>query len=406
MGTPHAKARKRAVRPTGRLADLADTKKVETTLLGDIQKHLLHKSTMPTDRRQDILHPSEMAKADWCPRQSYFRLAGVTPSNPQAKKFSFQLEGIFAEGHEIHRKWQQWLTDMGVLWGKWLCTSCGFKTTGTSPMFCNGCNRIMEYREVPLEAEEKYLIAGHEDGAIWDKKTLVEVKSIGIGTLRFEAPELLRKYQVVTTDGKKIYDMDALWNGLRRPLGSHIRQTAIYLALAQEMGLPFDTVVFLYEFKANQAVKEFTVKYNPEIAEPLLDQALDVKYALAQGRPVPRPPHTGLDTKVCKECPFKDLCWGDDGKGAETPTAEAGDVDMGSADPVRESSGGTGGQGVIPADEAPGERPRTAGRSYRTPRQRVDEPVLVTDGVGGLHGDAARGGGSGRTQFIRRPRTT
>lgn len=403
MGAPNPKARKRAVRPTGRLADLAATNKVETTLLGDIQKHLLHKSTQPTDRRQDILHPSEMAKADWCPRQSYYRLAGATPSEPQAKKFSFQLEGIFAEGHEIHRKWQQWLTDMGILYGKWKCDLCGFHQHGTGPFDCEHCGQRKAYHEVPLSAEEKYLIAGHEDGAVESINALVEIKSIGIGSLRFEEPQLLRKYQVETTDGRKIYDMDALWKGLRRPLSSHIRQTAIYLALCQEMGLPFDKVVFLYEFKANQAVKEFTVKYNPAIAEPLLDQALDVKYALAQGRPVPRPPHTGLDTKVCKECPFKTLCWGADATGAET-SSPSDDVDLGPTDAVGTSGERPAGEGASSPAEAGGTSPRTAGRPYRTPRQRTDEPVRRPDRVDGVHGDAARSGGSGRTISIRRPR--
>src|SRR5258708_1016138 len=99
---------------TGRLADYAEIKKNKNVLLSDIQAHLLAETSKPTDRRQDIIHPSEMAKGDWCHRATYYRLAGWTP--PKDDKFSFVLQNIFAEGHEIHRKWQKWISEMGRLW--------------------------------------------------------------------------------------------------------------------------------------------------------------------------------------------------------------------------------------------------------------------------------------------------
>jgi hypothetical protein len=43
------------------------------------------------------------------------------------------MNNIFAEGHAIHGKYQDWLWEMGVLWGRWLCLSCHNKWDDTSP---------------------------------------------------------------------------------------------------------------------------------------------------------------------------------------------------------------------------------------------------------------------------------
>jgi CRISPR/Cas system-associated exonuclease Cas4 (RecB family) len=386
------------------MAALAESKKSRSVLLGDIHKHLLDQHDKPTDRRQDIIHPSEMAKSDWCPRQTYYRLAGVSPE--KGRSFSAQLEGVFEEGHMIHAKWQKWLQQMGRLWGTWRCGECKWAKVATGGLlYCEHCDarQPLEYREVPVEAEEEFLIAGHEDGAIEDLQALVEIKSIGIGTVRFDQPELLREYTVKTEDGKTVIDLDGLWKSLRRPFGSHIRQTQIYLRLCQEMGLPFDKVIFLYEYKATQAQKEFVVQYNPEIAEPLFETALDIKYALKKGKPPPRPDFCGQDKKVCKtECPFFTHCW-------ETTTDDQSGSTQGlgsSPEPEPAGDEAPGAGGPVPAPEAGGRRARTASGSHRTRRRRIDGPVRQDDSVGGVHGQPTGSGGGGRKVVRRHTRTT
>ncbi len=385
------------------MAALAETKKNKTVLLGDIHTHLLAQHEKPTDRRQDIIHPSEMAKADWCPRQTYYRLAGVSPE--KGRNFNAQLEAIFMEGHGIHSKWQTWLQQMGRLWGKWKCPVCDYWEMATAGrLACPSCkNRsdlagypvYLEYAEVPLAAEHEFLIAGHEDGAVEDLNALVEIKSIGIGTVRFDNPDLLREYTVKTEDGKTVVDLDGLWKSIRRPFGSHIRQTQVYLRLCKEMGLPFDQVIFLYEYKATQAHKEFVIKYNPEISEPLFETALDIKYALKKGKPPPRPDFTGQDTKTCKECPFFQECYGaENGEGSEKGLGRGSD-----AQPEGDQETGPGGS--VPAGEAGGRRPRTARGSHRAKRQRTDDAVREDDSVGGVHGKPTGSGGGGR-KVVRR----
>lgn len=343
-----------------------------------------------------------MAKVDWCHRQSYYRLAGTTPTD-DGERFSFQMENIFAEGHEIHRKWQQWLSDMGRLWGVYACRVCGWEETGTYQMGgrCPSselCEGRLEYREVPLTAEDTLLIAGHEDGADVETNALIEIKSIGMGTLRMEEPELLRKYQVETIEGKKIYDLESLWKGLKYPLLSHRKQTGIYLALAKRMKLPFDKVTFLYEYKATQSVKAFTVAYNEELVRPLLDKALAVKYSLAEKKPPPRPDHTGKETKVCKTCPFRTLCYSDDSGGSaeEVVPDDQGPVP---AKGRSRRSGRAGRTRGLPPTEAGEGSPTAAGRRYRTKRQRPDVAVQSGDPVGGVPG-----GSTGRRNGVREVR--
>ncbi len=292
---------------TGRLKTLADIKQTGG-LLSEIQTHRL-KKTATNDRRQDVIHPSEMAKADWCPRATYYRIRDVRAGRSlPPETFGAQLDNIFEEGHMIHAKYQGWLTDMGVLWGDWLCINCGNQERAQIiPNTCAAClaEHSFHYREIPLTAEKTHLITGHADGAVGT--TMLEIKSIGVGTLRLDASQLVTAHTHKTVTGKSVLDLDGLWKAIKRPLPSHNRQGNIYLWLAQQMGLPFTTMTFLYEFKATQAVKEFTVTMSDRIITPLLDSALDIRYGLDRGRP-PARAFTDRTKKPCKSCAFVDEC--------------------------------------------------------------------------------------------------
>ena len=380
----------RGSKPTGLLGAYAETKKAPTALLGDVQAHLLAKSLEPSDRRQDVVHPSEMAKKDWCPRQTYYRIAGTKESDPHAKKFSFQLESIFGEGNDIHSKWQTWFAEMGRLWGHWKCLACGTKWWATSPKVCAVCEKTtVVYDEVPMSSIN-LPIAGHADGAV--DNYLIELKSVGMGTLRMEEPSLLSKYHVETVDGKKVYDLDSLWSGLRRPLASHVRQANIYLWLARENHYLFDRMVFLYEFKANQSFKEFVIPFSEEIAEPLLSQAEDIKLHLTLGTPPDRPQHVeDQDSAVCKSCPYRSLCWVLNDSGHEDGELDAAD---GAEVPRSEAQARTA--GPVHAGTTGVRTPRVTGRPDRARRQRPDAANGAEHPVGELSVHAVGSSGGGR----------
>jgi hypothetical protein len=208
------------------------------------------------------------------------------------------MQVIFDEGHAIHAKWQSWFQGMGVLHGKFKCTICHNITWGTSPEVCETCGRpgMLEYAEVTL-TDESLRIAGHTDG--WIKgignDCLIEIKSIGPGTIRFEAPSLM-----ADANG----DFMKAWNNVRRPFAPHVLQGQIYLELMKRMGNPIDEIVFLYELKADQSYKEFTVKSDYELVEHIFKGAQQVVEAVEANK---APRCTNNLGGTCKQCdPYKD----------------------------------------------------------------------------------------------------
>jgi hypothetical protein len=270
------------------LKKFLDAKKTTTRLLGDVERHLMRRPV--GDRRMDVLHPSEMIKPDWCHRYQYHLLMG---GEAKRDKPNLRLQNIFDEGHYIHAKWQSRFQEMGVLYGKFKCLSCNHITFGLSPS-CEGCGRedVMEYAEVTL-VDDSLRIAGHTDG--WIKgigdDCLIEIKSIGAGTLRFEAPEIL-----ADAGG----DIAKAFNNIRRPFRSHLLQGQMYLELTHRM---FGTeapkeIVFLYENKADQATKEFTVKADYEMVERIFFSA----QKLIKAVDAKKMPECNVNPDGCKSC--------------------------------------------------------------------------------------------------------
>lgn len=224
-------------------------------LLGDIERHLL---TRPAgNRRTDVLHPSEIIKRDWCYRyQTYLLFGGAKKGD----KPNLKLQSIFDEGHAIHHKWQNWFNEMGNLYGTWedqQGKSLGWLRSNVVP-------KGSTYNEVPI-IYPKLRVAGHADG--WIKgignDCLIEIKSIGLGTLRMESFDIFEK------NGGDLFEC---WKDIRRPFRSHLLQGQLYLWLAQKIWgdeAPKE-IVFIYELKADQSYKEFTVKADESVLEKVI----------------------------------------------------------------------------------------------------------------------------------------
>ena len=278
-----------AVRPSGDLKKFLDAKTRPTRLLGDIERHLQKRPV--GDRSTTVLHPSEMIKKDFCKRGSYFLLSGRTKV---AEKPGLRLQSIFDEGHAIHAKWQRWFQEMGVLHGKFKCDACDHIMWGTSPEACEGCGAPwykLVYDEVTL-VDKDLRIAGHTDG--WIKgignDTLIEIKSIGPGTLRSEALNLF-----MDADG----DFMKAWSNVHRPFSTHIMQGQVYLELMKRMGHEVNEITFLYELKADQSYKEFAVKADFEIVRHVFEKAQFIVDAVDAGV---APDCNNNPGGTCKQC--------------------------------------------------------------------------------------------------------
>lgn len=274
---------------TSTLKKFLDAKAKPTRLLGNIERHLLARPA--GDRSTTVLHPSEIIKKDFCIRGSYFLLSGRTKI---AEKPNLKLQSIFDSGHQIHAKWQAWFQEMGVLHGKFKCIVCDKITWGTSPKECEHCGageHKLEYAEVTL-VDNDLRIAGHTDGWIKDDEgdVLIEIKSIGPGTLRYEAPSLMAE-----ANG----DFMEAWKLVRRPFGVHVLQGQVYLELMRRMGNPVEEIVFIYELKADQSFKEFVVKRDPELVQHVFEVAQKVVDAVDAGI---APACSNNPEGTCKQC--------------------------------------------------------------------------------------------------------
>lgn len=247
-------------------------------ILGPVERHVIQENDSKTSKRDtEHLHPSEICKKDWCPRSSYYKIIGM-PEKPES--FNLQRLNVFAMGTMIHEKWQKWMEDAGIL----------------------------EQAEVPVYNEE-HLIMGHADGIVSDKhgRAVVEIKSVGAGTIRFEDYGLFAPY------AKKEITFEALWESIKQPFDSHVRQAQLYMYC-----LGVDKGLILYEWKATQEVKEFQIDYQPELVDPILASCLTVKRALEAKEPPSRPSWLTPESKTCKYCPFKEECWNENSREVDT----------------------------------------------------------------------------------------
>lgn len=271
-------------------------------ILTDIDRQLREwDRAINEERDQDHLHASEICKSDWCPRASCYRIEGYAPDFA-AKRGNVS---IYVEGHEIHDRYQRAAWALGRLTGIFICEWCKHRWWGTSPQHCPVCRHtFLKYGEVPIE-DEDIILVGHGDGIFeptegsrYDEQVLGEIKSVGEGTVRIEAPALYRPYQ----DGE--IGINQLWQSIRRPFATHIRQINLYLR-----ALKFKHAVALYEFKPNQARKEFWLTYSPDVIEPIVEQAHLVKVAVRKGTLVRRPDWADEGQRTCAECPYRKRCW-------------------------------------------------------------------------------------------------
>jgi hypothetical protein len=389
--TTKSKRRRTTQRVSPALKGFVEGRRSTTVLLKDIQQHVVAKAIAfdDADRERHLIHVSEMSKDDWCPREAYYKLAHTEPTDTGEAVYQ-QREIIYENGNDTHTKWQTWMAEMGKLWGLWECLVCGHTWEDTSPVSCPACfYQALKYREVPLASTTLPLL-GHADGAI--EKSLVEIKGIGVGTIRLDSPSLVSKCTFKAPDGHSVLDMERVWKSITRPLKSHQLQGLFYLWLAEQMGYDFDQIVFIYEYKPTQATKEFVIPFSKERIQPLLDTLVEVIHLVEHGDPPPpRPAGFDKHSRPCNSCVFRKGCYkeSDDDSQAAARVSPRRRI-IGSKEAVgaaTDLSSSTPEQGVSFHTRRPD----------RTRRLRTDDAVQSTDPVGRVHERATSVRGGRRT---------
>jgi hypothetical protein len=285
---------------TGTLKSFVDAGKKNTRVLQLVERWLLAQPK-DTSRRTDVIHPSAMVKPDWCHRAEYFLLQGATPA-PSKYKTSMKQTLTFEEGHRIHARWQHWFAQMGNLYGKWECVYCDETFMALSPKTCEFCgdDRLV-YREVSVYSAA-HGISGHADGWLkgFDGDLLLEIKSVGEGTFRWEA---LSFWLDNDSDFKKA------WKNLKTPVRTHIMQAQVYMKLLELMyeGTGVETpqeALFIYESKVDQEVKEFVVPKSDFDNKDLFEAATRIMESIKKQVP----PMCNINTSNnCSKCEVYDV---------------------------------------------------------------------------------------------------
>lgn len=380
MRTPTKRRRKTARKVSGGLAGFAEAKKTKNPLLREIQSHVVAEGNKNAGvgREEHKIHVSELIKDTMCPRQLFYKLSKTERTDPPEPAFH-RLEWIWTSGHDTHHKYQRWLKEMGDLWGTWTCLHCSEQWLDVSPACCTSCGRnMLRYDEVELE-DDFYSIVGHADGAVPRLNCLVEIKSFAIGTIRIEAPDLVKQHTVRTQEGKQIVDLESLWTSIKRPLKSHLKQGMFYLWMCKRMGLPYDKIVFIYENKTSQATKAFEVKFSERFISEQIEVMDDVLVHVGEGVPPARPKMYVKGSKPCNHCVFRSECW-------STEEETDDDRTSGTAVPARRSRTRSqekaGAAEDLPAEATRASVPRDSGRPNRFTRRGPDRSDDATDEVG------------------------
>lgn len=287
---PNAKDNLKRV-PKGALKNFLDAGKTTTRVIGKVERFVLSKP-VNTSRATDALHPSAMVGKFWCHRTSYYNLQGYVL--PSAGERSFKRELIFAQGHGIHETWQNWLGDMGRLYGVWQCTECKMADWLLSPALCPKCDEpTMEYREVPVEYPP-LRIKGHADGWLkgFGSDLLMEIKSVGLGTFMWlDRPGFMEAEQ----------NFDKAWKNLRSPFESHVAQVQLYMKILELSGredVPQEAVM-IYEAKPTQEIKEFVIQKDDWAVGEIIAAAEMVVKSVEDGKP----PLCNIGGSAgCKQC--------------------------------------------------------------------------------------------------------
>jgi len=204
------------------------------------------------DKRFENLYPSSIAS---CPRKAVFSRLGI-PVNTRPIKAKTQR--IFDNGHSFHDRMQKYYLEMGLL---------------------HGTDESGKYTE-PHFVDTEHRISGYCDGIfhLGGKQYILELKSM----------------------------RDDLFKKLDAPLPSHVIQGQLYVHEFDS-----DGVIFQYENKNTQEIKEFVLPRDASIIDATLEKADLVWECLESTSEFPCRACMSIADKNGFFCEFKGNCFDD-----------------------------------------------------------------------------------------------
>ena len=292
------------------LKEMFQVMKKEGYVTAPLDRYLFEQANKPNDRAVNVNAPSQAGKcnrANYYMRMQYDNDGTIDP----------RTQRIFDNGSGVHERLQNYLLEM----------------------------ELLHMDEVPLINDE-YNIQGHTDGFLnlEDEVGILEIKSINdnqFSQLR-DAKEEHKKQGLVylyCAEDRRIWlhemyktveDFNASWNeryayfeehyqhmkgGRKYTREQKIENEVMLNMLADNIlfytDKPITKVIFLYENKNNQELKEFVVERNMT-TEPILEEVLE-DYAYlnecCENEELPPREGTSKSCNMCRWCGYKNECF-------------------------------------------------------------------------------------------------
>lgn len=283
----------------------------EGIVVAPLNRFLFQSANKPNDRAVNVNAPSQAGKcsrANYYMRKQYESDGSIDP----------RTQRIFDNGSGVHERLQSYLLEM----------------------------ELLHMDEVPL-INDAYNIQGHTDGFLnlGDEVAILEIKSINdnqFGQLR-DAKEEHKKQGLIylfCAEERRLWlrntystedEFNASYDERYRYFESHYqhikggrkfsREDKIHNEVMLNMlsdnilfhtPVPVSRVVFLYENKNNQELKEYVVTRDIT-TEDILNQVLSdyhfLNRAIEEERVPDRPVGVTKSCNTCRWCSYKNTCW-------------------------------------------------------------------------------------------------
>lgn len=285
--------------------------KNEGYVIRPLEKYLLSLSAKDSDRAIDVNAPSQ---AGTCLRSRFFARKGYSVDGP----IDARTRRIFDNGTKTHERLQEYLKAQGIL----LCD------------------------ELPIY-NAKYNIQGHTDGLLdlGKEKAILEIKSINskgfkdlIGAkpehrrqgliylycIEHRRQELHQKYKDIEEFNECLYTRKQAYKKHYRYLKSGHKYSksekinfqchlhCVLDSILMQTEKPITKVVFLYENKDTQELKEYCISSKEKDAKEILSNVLEeyayLNKAIANNMIPPRE-GSSKSCNTCRWCNYKLECW-------------------------------------------------------------------------------------------------
>lgn len=292
------------------MKEMFQAMKKEGYVTAPLDRYLFEQINKPNDRAVNVNAPSQAGKcnrANYYMRMHYDTDGGIDP----------RTQRIFDNGTHVHLRLQEYLTEM----------------------------ELLALDEVPL-INDQYNIQGHTDGYLDlnGEIAILEIKSINdnqFGQLR-DAKEEHKKQALIylfCAEERRLFlhehyrsveEFNASYQDRYDYFVSHYQhlvggrkytreqkiENEVLLNMLSDNILfytdkPITKVIFLYENKNNQELKEYVVERNMT-TEPILTEVLknyeNLENCIVKGIP-PEREGTSKSCTTCRWCSFKNECW-------------------------------------------------------------------------------------------------